>query len=274
MCHVARSLWRSIAARSPRAPVIVRRRLVSSPQALRHHAGRSSVRRQGRRPLGRRLPGGRVSSIPSIGLSRSTIARSCSMAGCGSSPRMPSSSSGITRSTETTCKRTCATSEASWRARTSRSNPVPVARSSERTDATVRSAVQVAGGVRLSDRSAQLREPVVIAPATSPGSAVAVRVHPPVSPSSVKGAGDRERASASVDFARYGIDLLAVPRQHLDSLSWDGRALTVHLARTRYGRGLLLRRVAARSTPRRGDGRAFGPAVRGSDAGRLTGLTT
>lgn len=34
---------------------------------------------------------------------------------------------------------------------------------------------------------------------------------------------------------RYGVDLLAVPRERLDSLGWDGRSLTVHFAEDRPG---------------------------------------
>jgi hypothetical protein len=36
--------------------------------------------------------------------------------------------------------------------------------------------------------------------------------------------------SEFLEAARYGVDLLAVPRERLDSLSWDGRSLTVRVA--------------------------------------------
>ncbi len=36
--------------------------------------------------------------------------------------------------------------------------------------------------------------------------------------------------SEFLEAARYGVDILAVPRERLDALGWDGRSLTVHLA--------------------------------------------
>jgi hypothetical protein len=38
-----------------------------------------------------------------------------------------------------------------------------------------------------------------------------------------------------LDRARYGVDLLAVPRERLDSLSWDGQCLTVRVALEQSG---------------------------------------
>lgn|GEM_PF-1361674 len=76
-----------------------------------------------------------------------------------------------------------------------------------------------------------LREPVLIAV----GDVAGIRRGRTGPPSGVAVLGSRElvianEPSDSLDFARYGIDLLAVPRERLDSLSWDGRSLTVHLA--------------------------------------------
>jgi hypothetical protein len=109
-----------------------------------------------------------------------------------------------------------------------------------------------------------LREPVVIAA----GDVARIRRGRTGPPSGVAVLGSRElvianEPSASVDFARYGIDLLAVPRQHLDSLSWDGRALTVHLAPDQV-RVEDCSSVELPLDPRLVEamGRAFGPAVR------------
>ena len=43
--------------------------------------------------------------------------------------------------------------------------------------------------------------------------------------------------SEYLDRARYGVDLLAVPRERLASLSWDGKYLTVGVAKGRVGEG-------------------------------------
>ncbi|MGD0862318.1 MAG: hypothetical protein ABSA21_06095 [Candidatus Limnocylindrales bacterium] len=81
-----------------------------------------------------------------------------------------------------------------------------------------------------------LREPVVIAV----GDVARIRRGRTGPPSGVAVLGSRElvianEPSDSLGFARYGIDLLAVPRERLDSLGWDGRSLTVHLASNRGG---------------------------------------
>ncbi len=54
-------------------------------------------------------------------------------------------------------------------------------------------------------------------------------------PSGVAVLGSRELVIANepsdfLDSGRYGVDLLAVPRDRLDSLGWDGRSLTVRVA--------------------------------------------
>lgn len=69
--------------------------------------------------------------------------------------------------------------------------------------------------------------------------------------------------SEYLDSARYGVDLLAVPRERLDSLGWDGRSLTVRVARDQAGGGgatsvtLTLDRHLVEALRR-----AFGSAVR------------
>jgi hypothetical protein len=76
-----------------------------------------------------------------------------------------------------------------------------------------------------------LSEPVMIAV----GDVAGIRRGRTGPPSGVAVLGSRElvianEPSGNLDFGRYGIDLLAVPRQRLDSLRWDGRSLTVRLA--------------------------------------------
>lgn len=108
-----------------------------------------------------------------------------------------------------------------------------------------------------------LREPVVIAV----GDVAATR-RGHAAPSGVAVLASRElvianEPSDNPDFSQYGIDLLAVPRERLDSLSWDGRLLTVRLVsngvsvegRSSVGLTLDPRLVEAM-------GRAFGSAVR------------
>jgi hypothetical protein len=61
-------------------------------------------------------------------------------------------------------------------------------------------------------------------------------------PSGLAVLGSRELVIANepseyLDADRYGVDLLAVPRERLDSLSWDGRSLTVHFAQEQPGAG-------------------------------------
>jgi hypothetical protein len=55
----------------------------------------------------------------------------------------------------------------------------------------------------------------------------------PASGVAVLGASELVIANEPVEYldrARYGVDLLAVPRRRLDSLGWDGRSLTVRVA--------------------------------------------
>jgi hypothetical protein len=57
-------------------------------------------------------------------------------------------------------------------------------------------------------------------------------------PTGVAVLGSRELVIANepsefLDSGRYGVDLLAVPRERLDSLGWDGRSLTVRVAHER-----------------------------------------
>ncbi len=79
-----------------------------------------------------------------------------------------------------------------------------------------------------------LDEPVVIAA----GDLAEIRAGRTRPASGVAVLGSRELVIANepveyLDRARYGVDLLAIPRERLDSLGWDGRSLTVRVARTR-----------------------------------------
>lgn len=77
-----------------------------------------------------------------------------------------------------------------------------------------------------------LGEPVVVAV----GDVAELGAGPRRAPSGVAVLGPRELVIVSEppeldDCARYGVDLLAVPRQRLDALAWDGRSLTVLVSR-------------------------------------------
>ncbi len=76
--------------------------------------------------------------------------------------------------------------------------------------------------------------------AVAVGNLTAVRRGRTRRPSGLAVLGSRELVIANepseyLDADRYGVDLLAVPRDRLDSLGWDGRSLTVHFAREQLG---------------------------------------
>ena len=75
-------------------------------------------------------------------------------------------------------------------------------------------------------------EPVVVAV----GEVAEIRPRDRRLPSGVAVLGPRELVIATepaelIDCARYGVDLVAVPRRRLDALAWDGRSLTVFPSR-------------------------------------------
>ena len=106
-------------------------------------------------------------------------------------------------------------------------------------------------------------EPAVIA--VGDVAAICTGRHRPSAGIAVLGSRELVIATEPSEFlegARYGVDILAVPRARLDSLSWDGRSLTVRVARDHGVGGATL--VTLVLDPYLADAmrQAFGPAVR------------
>ncbi len=109
-----------------------------------------------------------------------------------------------------------------------------------------------------------LDEPAIVAV----GDVTEIRQRRNRAPSGLAVLGSRELVIANepseyFEAARYGVDLLAVPRERLGSLGWDGRSLTVRLAHDQAVVGGTSP-VSLRMDPRLAEAmrQAFGSAVR------------